>query len=139
MLFQMLYDYIDNNLFTSKEEVQEKIVVYHAVGKLTDGEFMTLFNMLYPIEEVSYDEGAIETLELAEDVVIEECASHPMPNVALDVINKLVKAKKLNNAEAKLDMYIKTGQLVEKQLIDMLMEDVVVEDIPTVIPEIIEE
>lgn len=135
----MLCDYINNNLFTSKEEVQEKIVVYHAVGKLTDGEFMTLFNMLYPVEEVSYDEGVIETLELAEEVVIEAPVSHPMPNVALDVINRLVKANKLKNAEAKLNMYVQTGQLKEQQLIDMFEEEVLTEDIPTIIPEIIEE
>lgn len=139
MLFQMLVDYIEYKLYTSIEEVHEKIVVYHAVEKLTDGEFMTLFNMLYPVEEVSDNDGCIETLELTEEVVIEAPVSHPMPNVALDVISKMVKADKLKNAEAKLNMYVQTGQLKEQQLVDMFEEEVLTEDIPTIIPEIIEE
>ena len=138
-LYHLLQTYISEGIYTSIEEVHEKIVVYHACEKLTDGEFMTLFNMLYPVEEVSDNDGCIETLELTEEVVIEAPVSHPMPNVALDVISKMVKADKLKNAEAKLNMYVQTGQLKEQQLVDMFEEEVLTEDIPTIIPEIIEE
>ena len=141
MLFQMLVDYIEHKLYTSIEEVHEKIVVYHASEKLTDGEFMTLFNMLYPVEEVvcNESESHIMTLDLvAEDV--EEIA-HPMPSVALELIEKMVKANKLDHAEDKLNMYVSTGQLSSKQCESMFEEEVVedtpvVEDVPTILPEI---
>ena len=134
MLFQMLVDYIEHKLYTSIEEVHEKIVVYHACEKLTDGEFMTLFNMLYPVEEVAYNESEshIMTLDLVEDV---EEILHPMPSAALELIEKMVKANKLDHAEDKLNMYVSTGQLSEKQCESMFAEEVV-EDVPTILPEI---
>ena len=133
MLFQMLVDYIEHKLYTSIEEVHEKIVVYHACEKLTDGEFMTLFNMLYPVEEIAYnEENHIMTLNLVED--IEENA-HPMPSVALELIEKMIKANKLDHAEDKLNMYVSTGQLSAEQCESMFAEEVV-EDVPTILPEI---
>ena len=133
MLFQMLVDYIEHKLYTSIEEVHEKIVVYHACEKLTDGEFMTLFNMLYPVEEIAYnEENHIMTLNLVEDV--EEIA-HPMPSVALELIEKMVKANKLDHAQDKLNMYVSTGQLSAEQCESMFAEEVV-EDVPTILPEI---
>lgn len=134
MLFQMLVDYIEHKLYTSIEEVHEKIVVYHAVEKLTDGEFMTLFNMLYPVEEIAYNEEChIMTLDLvAEDV---EEVVHPMPSVALELIEKMIKANKLDHAEDKLNMYVSTGQLSAEQRENMFTEEVV-EDVPTILPEI---
>lgn len=133
MLFQMLVDYIEHKLYTSIEEVHEKIVVYHASEKLTDGEFMTLFNMLYPVEEITYnEENHIMTLNLVEDV--EEIA-HPMPSVALELIEKMIKANKLDHAEDKLNMYVSTGQLSAEQCENMFAEEVV-EDVPTILPEI---
>ena len=133
MLFQMLVDYIEHKLYTSIEEVHEKIVVYHASEKLTDGEFMTLFNMLYPVEEIAYnEENHIMTLNLVEDV--EEIA-HPMPSVALELIEKMVKANKLDHAQDKLNMYVSTGQLSAEQCESMFAEEVV-EDVPTILPEI---
>ena len=134
MLFQMLADYIEHKLYTSIEEVHEKIVVYHACEKLTDGEFMTLFNMLYPVEEIAYNEAErhIMTLNLVEDV---EEILHPMPSAALELIEKMVKANKLDHAEDKLNMYVSTGQLSAKQCESMFAEEVV-EDVPTILPEI---
>ena len=133
MLFQMLVDYIEHKLYTSIEEVHEKIVVYHASERLTDGEFMTLFNMLYPVEEIAYnEENHIMTLNLVEDV--EEIA-HPMPSVALELIEKMIKANKLDHAQDKLNMYVSTGQLSAEQCENMFAEEVV-EDVPTILPEI---
>lgn len=134
MLFQMLVDYIEHKLYTSIEEVHEKIVVYHASEKLTDGEFMTLFNMLYPVEEVAYNESEshIMTLDLVED---NEEVVRPMPSVALELIEKMVKANKLPHAESKLNMYVSTGQLSVEQVENMFAEEVV-EDVPTILPEI---
>ena len=134
MLFQMLVDYIEHKLYTSIEEVHEKIVVYHASEKLTDGEFMTLFNMLYPVEEITYNEERhIMTLDLvAEDV---EEVVHPMPSVALELIEKMIKANKLDHAEDKLNMYVSTGQLSAEQCENMFAEEAV-EDVPTILPEI---
>ena len=133
MLFQMLVDYIEHKLYTSIEEVHEKIVVYHACEKLTDGEFMTLFNMLYPVEEIAYnEENHIMTLNLVED---NDEVVRPMPSVALELIEKMVKANKLPHAESKLNMYVSTGQLSVEQVENMFAEEVV-EDVPTILPEI---
>ena len=57
MLFQMLHDYIKYQLYISKEEVHEKIVVNHALDKLTSGETMNLLNELFPKNENIYSLG----------------------------------------------------------------------------------
>lgn len=142
MLYQMLSDYIEHKLYASVEEVHEKIVVYHAVDKLTDGEFMTLFDMLYPKQEETHIERSeIEHLNLTdEDFLIEEPKeeAHTMPTVALDLIGKMIKAHKLKDMDKKLDMYVTTGQMSEEQYDTITKEEIeeIVGDIPTILPEI---
>ena len=133
MLFQMLVDYISNNLFISKEEVHEKIAVYYALDKLTNGEFLTLFNMLYPeVEEVNNaDEGdyGIMTLQAIYDE--EDKIKHPLPVQAKDIVEKLYQAKKLNDASNKMQMFVETGQLTKLECLKMACsnEDVVIPEV----------
>ena len=134
MLFQMLVDYISNNLFISKEEVHEKIAVYYALDKLTNGEFLTLFNMLYPVVEEANnaDEGdyGIMTLQAIYDE--EDKIKHPLPVQAKDIVEKLYQAKKLNNASNKMETFVATGQLTELECLEMTQSN----EEAVVIPEV---
>ena len=142
MNFDLLKLYIENKLYKSVEEAHEKIVIYYATGDLTDGEFMTLFDMLYPKQEETHIERSeIEHLNLTdEDFLIEESKeeAHTMPTVALDLIGKMIKAHKLKDMDKKLDMYVTTGQMSEEQYDTITKEEIeeIVGDIPTILPEI---
>lgn len=126
MLFQMLHDYIKYQLYISKEEVHEKIVVNHALDKLTSGEFLTLFEMIYPKEtqevELETDECKAVTLEeLYEEP--QEVELHPMPQIAKDIVGKLYQAKMLTNANNKLHTFVETGQLTEAECLQLVSPD----------------
>lgn len=126
MLFQMLHDYIEYQLYISKEEVHEKIVVNHALDKLTSGEFLTLFEMIYPKEtqevELETDECKAVTLEeLYEEP--QEVELHPMPQIAKDIVGKLYQAKMLTNANNKLHTFVETGQLTEAECLQLVSPD----------------
>ena len=126
MLFQMLHDYIKYQLYISKEEVHEKIVVNHALDKLTSGEFLTLFEMLYPKEvqevQLETDECKAVTLEeLYEEP--QEVELHPMPQIAKDIVGKLYQAKMLTNANNKLHTFVETGQLTEAECLQLVSPD----------------
>ena len=126
MLFQMLHDYIKYQLYISKEEVHEKIVVNHALDKLTSGEFLTLFEMIYPKEtqevELETNECKAVTLEeLYEEP--QEVELHPMPQIAKDIVGKLYQAKMLTNANNKLHTFVETGQLTEAECLQLVSPD----------------
>lgn len=126
MLFQMLHDYIKYQLYISKEEVHEKIVVNYALDKLTSGEFLTLFEMLYPKEvqevQLETDECKAVTLEeLYEEP--QEVELHPMPQVAKDIVGKLHQSKMLTNANNKLHTFVETGQLTEAECLQLVSPD----------------
>ena len=131
MLFQMLHDYIKYQLYISKEEVHEKIVVNHALDKLTSGEFLTLFEMIYPKEtqevELETDECKAVTLEELyeepQEVKLPKVESRPMPQVAKDIIGKLCQAKMLTNANNKLQTFVETGQLTEAECLQLVSPD----------------
>ena len=126
MLFQMLHDYIKYQLYISKEEVHEKIVVNHALDKLTSGEFLTLFEMIYPKEtqevQLVTDECKAVTLEeLYEEP--QEVELPPMPQIAKDIVGKLYQAKMLTNANNKLHTFVETGQLTEVECLQLVSPD----------------
>lgn len=127
MLYKLLAQYIENQLYTSIEEVHEKIVVHHAVGDLTDGEFTMLFNMLFPTLEGVVGEEM--TLEIVEDEVKQ--MNHPMPQSALTILQSMSNANILENEKHKLDMYMQLGQLTEEQYNEFVLSDV-----PVTFPEI---
>lgn len=137
MLFQLLSQYIEYKLYTSIEEVHEKIVVHYAVGDLTDGEFNTLFNLLFPLE-VQYGEQDehINDEAMTLDIPIEEDEEviHAMPKKALEILHEMAKADILQNKDHKLNIYKETGQLTEEQFNSFT----VVEDVPTILPEFVE-
>lgn len=122
----MLHDYIKYQLYISKEEVHEKIVVNHALDKLTSGEFLTLFEMIYPKEtqevELETDECKAVTLEESLEVP-QEVELHPMPQIAKDIVGKLYQAKMLTNANNKLHTFVETGQLTEAECLQLVSPD----------------
>ena len=126
MLFQMLHDYIEYQLYISKEEVHEKIVVNYALDKLTSGEFLTLFEMLYPKEvqevQLETDELAPATLEELHEEP-QKVELHPMPQVAKDIVGKLHQSKMLTNADSKLRTFVETGQLIEMEYLQLTNPD----------------
>lgn len=126
MLFQMLHDYIKYQLYISKEEVHEKIVVNYALDKLTSGEFLTLFEMLYPKEvqevQLETDELAPATLEELHEEP-QKVELHPMPQVAKDIVGKLYQSKMLTNADSKLRTFVETGQLIEMEYLQLTNPD----------------
>lgn len=122
----MLHDYIEYQLYISKEEVHEKIVVNHALDKLTSGEFLTLFEMLYPKEvqevQLETDELAPATLEELHEES-QKVELHPMPQVAKDIVGKLYQSKMLTNANNKLHTFVETGQLTEAECLQLVSPD----------------
>ena len=144
MLYQMLSDYIEHQLYTSVEEVHEKIVVYYAVGKLTEGEFMTLYRMLYPIVEPT--EPTHGDIMLLDEVEVEEAKElHVIPQSAIDILYPMLNAKIIDNVDHKANVLYQSGQLddflydfYQTEFTDKKVEEVeeVVEDMPTILPEI---
>ena len=137
MLFQLLSQYIEYKLYTSIEEVHEKIVVHYAVGDLTDGEFNTLFNLLFPLEvQYSEQDEHINDEAVTLDIPVEEDEEviHAMPEKALEILHEMAKADILQNKDHKLNIYKETGQLTEEQFNSFTA----VEDVPTTLPEFAE-
>lgn len=126
MLYNLLQQYIEYKLYASIDEVHEKIVVHYATGDLTDGEYMTLFNMLFPIVEETQSE--IATLDEVEKEL------RPMPKKALDIITKMSNANILEDEKHKLDTYVQLGQMTKEQYAELTHEPM--QDIPTILPEI---
>ena len=114
MLYEMLYDYIKNELYENVDKVQEMLVVYFAIDKLTSGEAMNLFNELFPKNENIYSvDDELVTIPLVEQ---EFEISHPMPQKAFNIVEELLKAGKIDNCEDKLKFFLLTGQLSKEQI-----------------------
>ena len=114
MLYEMLCDYIKNKLYENVDKVQEMLVVYFAIDKLTSGEAMNLFNELFPKNENIYSvDGELVTIPLVEK---EFEISHPMPQKAFNIVEELLKAGKVDNCEDKLKFFLLTGQLSKEQI-----------------------
>lgn len=110
----MLYDYIKNELYENVDKIQEMLVVYFTIDKLTSGEAMSLFNELFPKNEDIYSvEDGIATIPLVEE---EFEISHPMPQEAFNIVEELLKAGKVDNCEDKLKFFLLTGQLSKEQI-----------------------
>ena len=115
MLYEMLCSYIKDKLYENVDKVQEMLVVYFAIDKLTSGETMNLFNELFPKNEDIYSvEDGIVTLPLIEEEEFE--ISHPMPEEAFNIVEELLKAGKIDNYEDKLKFFLLTGQLSKEQI-----------------------
>ena len=114
MLYEMLNSYIKDKLYENVDKVQEMLVVYFTIDKLTSGETMDLFNELFPKNENIYSVNSeLATIPLVEK---EFKISHPMPQKAFNIVEELLKAGKINNYEDKLKFFLLTGQLSKEQI-----------------------
>ena len=119
MLYEMLCSYIKDKLYENVDKVQEMLVVYYTIDKLTSGEAMNLFNELFPKNENIYSvDDELATIPLVEK---EFEISHPMPQEAFNIVEGLLKAGKIDNCENKLKFFLLTGQLSKEQ-IDSIFE-----------------
>lgn len=130
MLYQMLYDYIDNALFTSKEEIHEKLVVYYSLDKLTSGEYDTLFNLLYPKVDKGFDidSGISTTDEVYEGK--EDINVHPMPEKAKEILTSMIHMGKMEDVDNKLKMFVDNQQLTEMECVTILANEDAITTIP---------
>ena len=113
MLYEMLNSYIKDKLYENVDKVQEMLVVYYTIDKLTSGETMNLFNELFPKNENIYSvDDELATIPLAE----QEFEIHPMPQEAFNIVEELLKAGKIDNCEDKLKFFLLTGQLSKEQI-----------------------
>ena len=114
MLYEMLCSYIKDKLYENVDKVQEMLVVYYTIDKLTSGETMNLFNELFPKNENIYSvDDELATIPLVEK---EFEISHPMPQKAFNIVEELLKAGKIDNCEDKLKFFLLTGQLSKEQI-----------------------
>ena len=114
MLYEMLCSYIKDKLYENVDKVQEMLVVYYTIDKLTSGETMNLLNELFPKNENIYSvDNELATIPLVEQ---EFEISHPMPQKAFNIVEELLKAGKINNCEDKLKFFLLTGQLSKEQI-----------------------
>ena len=114
MLYEMLCSYIKDKLYENVDKVQEMLVVYYTIDKLTSGETMNLLNELFPKNENIYSvDDELATIPLVEK---EFEISHPMPQKAFNIVEELLKAGKIDNCEDKLKFFLLTGQLSKEQI-----------------------
>ena len=114
MLYEMLCSYIKDKLYENVDKVQEMLVVYYTIDKLTSGETMNLLNELFPKNENIYSvDDELATIPLVEK---EFEISHPMPQEAFNIVEGLLKAGKIDNCENKLKFFLLTGQLSKEQI-----------------------
>ena len=114
MLYEMLCSYIKDKLYENVDKVQEMLVVYYTIDKLTSGEAMNLLNELFPKNENIYSvDDELATIPLVEE---EFEISHPMPEKAFNIVEELLKAGKIDNCEDKLKFFLLTGQLSKEQI-----------------------
>lgn len=114
MLYEMLNSYIKDKLYENVDKVQEMLVVYFAIDKLTSGETMNLLNELFSKDENVYSvDNELATIPLVEK---EFEIYHPMPQEAFNIVEELLKAGKIDNYEDKIKFFLLTGQLSEEQI-----------------------
>ena len=119
MLYEMLCSYIKDKLYENVDKIQEMLVVYFAIDKLTSGETMNLLNELFPKNENIYSvDDELATIPLVEE---EFEIFHPMSQEAFNIVEELLKAGKIDNYEDKLKFFLLTGQL-NKEQIDSISE-----------------
>ena len=130
MLYQMLYDYIDNALFINKEEAHEKLVVYYSLDKLTSGEYDTLFNLLYPKVDKGFDIdfGISTTDEVYEGK--EDANVHPMPEKAKEILTSMIHMGKMEDVTNKLKVFVDNQQLTQMECATILANEDAIATIP---------
>ena len=136
-LYNTLKKYIEFKLYQGIETIEgvhEKIVVYYAKDKLTEGEFMSLYNLLYPkVEEAQeVQEGVMLLDEVAETVEM-----NVIPQSAINILQHMLDKKLIDNVDHKAQVLHNSGQLDDELYSYFQIEysEKPVQDTPTILPE----
>lgn len=127
MLYQMLYECIQDELYLSKEDIHEKIVVFFALDRLMASEYTTLFNSLYPIveEKLTDVDFGISTTEEMEDEIQEVVAEifYPMPDKAKEILTSIIHSGKMDDVPNKLKTFVDNKELTELECATILANE----------------
>ena len=134
MLYQMLYECIQDKLYLSKEDIHEKIVVFFALDRLIASEYTTLFSLLYPIveEKLTDVDFGISTTEEMEDEIQEVVAEvfYPMPDKAKEILTSIIHSGKMDNISNKLKTFVDNKELTELECVAILANEDAITTIP---------
>lgn len=134
MLYQMLYECIQDELYLSKEDIHEKIVVFFALDRLVASEYTTLFNLLYPIveEKLTDVDFGISTTEEMEDEIQEVVAEifYPMPDKAKEILTSIIHSGKMDDVSNKLKTFVDNKELTELECATILANEDAIATIP---------
>lgn len=134
MLYQMLYECIQDELYLSKEDIHEKIVVFFALDRLMASEYITLFNLLYPIveEKLTDVDFGISTTEEMEDEIQEVVAEvfYHMPDKAKEILTSIIHSGKMDDVPNKLKTFVDNKELTELECVTILANEDAIATIP---------
>ena len=137
-LYNTLKKYIEFKLYEGIETIEgvhEKIVVYYAKDKLTEGEFMSLYNLLYPkVEEAQEVQEGVMLL----DEAVETVEMNVIPQSAINILQHMLDKKLIDNVDYKAQVLHNSGQL-DDELYDYFQREYSekpMQDTPTILPEI---
>ena len=137
-LYNTLKKYIEFKLYQGIETIEgvhEKIVVYYAKDKLTEGEFMSLYNLLYPkVEEVQEVQEGVMLLDEASETV----EMNIIPQSAINILQHMLDKKLIDNVDYKAQVLHNSGQLDDELYNYFQIEygENSMQDAPTILPEI---
>ena len=137
-LYNTLKKYIEFKLYKgieTNEGVHEKIVVYYAKDKLTEGEFMSLYNLLYPkVEEAQEVQEGIMLLDEASETV----EMNIIPQSAINILQHMLDKKLIDNVDYKAQVLHNSGQLDDElyNYFQIEYSENPMQDTPTILPEI---
>ena len=136
-LYNTLKKYIEFKLYEGIETIEgvhEKIVVYYAKDKLTEGEFMSLYNLLYPkVEEVQeVQEGAMLL-----DEAVKTVEMNIIPQSAINILQHMLDKKLIDNVDYKAQVLHNSGQLDDElyNYFQIEYSENPMQDTPTILPE----
>ena len=137
-LYNTLKKYIEFKLYEGIETIEgvhEKIVVYYAKDKLTEGEFMSLYNLLYPkVEEVQEVQEGVMLLDEASETV----EMNIIPQSAINILQHMLDKKLIEDVDHKAQVLHDSGQLDDElyNYFQIEYSENPMQDTPTVLPEI---
>ena len=137
-LYNTLKKYIEFKLYEGIETIEgvhEKIVVYYAKDKLTEGEFMSLYNLLYPkVEEAQEVQEGFMLLDEASETV----EMNIIPQSAINILQHMLDKKLIDNVDYKAQVLHNSGQLDDElyNYFQIEYSENPMQDIPTILPEI---
>lgn len=137
-LYNTLKKYIEFKLYEGIETIEgvhEKIVVYYAKDKLTEGEFMSLYNLLYPkVEEAQEVQEGVMLL----DEAVETVEMNIIPQSAINILQHMLDKKLIDNVDYKAQVLHNSGQLDDELYNYFQIEygENSMQDAPTILPEI---